>query len=75
MGWTKKIIICLTALQINSKICNSLCKRDYDGGYAKGAECFCYLNKGLIEDFEKDQIKVMRGPFKNDEEPKKVVEW
>lgn len=53
-------VICLTPQQVNDKICDALCKKDFDGGYSKGNECFCYVNKGLIEDYSRGQMKVYR---------------
>jgi len=71
------LVTCITQTDVMNRVCNALCKRRYDGGYAKKTHCYCYLDEGLLEDFEEGQSKVLtENPRTQDlKEKEKPVEY
>lgn len=45
------LIACFTVKQVNDKVCDALCRRNYDGGYSVKDTCVCLTNAGKTQDF------------------------
>ena len=54
------IAVCLNQQQVDDKICQVLCIKNFASGFSRNKKCYCVTDMGLIDDFSRGQIKVLR---------------